>query len=356
MAQATEVTDPDAAEGVARTWGFTGLAALAPVSWGTTYLVTTEFLPPDRPLLSGAIRALPAGLAVLVIARTLPHGSWWWRSAVLGMLNIGAFFALLFVAAYRLPGGVAATLVAVQPLIVAGLAFALLSERPTCWRLGWGVTGVVGVALMVLRGKVTFDLVGVLAGLGGAAAMAAGIVLTKRWGRPEGVGVLTFTGWQLTAGGLLLAPLALLVEGPPPALDLSALGGYAWLAIIGTLLAYVLWFQGLARLPVTAVSFLGLLSPSVATALGWLVLEESLTPAQAIGFGIALISIVAAQLTPEAARNLIRRSPRSPLTQPTSETTQREQASWRPSAEPGIRDGRSPAHPARTPVDNARDI
>lgn len=322
MSRTSEVTDPAAAGGFARTWGFTGLAALAPVSWGTTYLVTTEFLPPDRPLLSGAIRALPAALAVLVITRTLPQGSWWWRSAVLGMLNIGAFFALLFVAAYRLPGGVAATLVAVQPLMVAGLAFALLGERSTRWRLGWGVTGVVGVALMVLRGQVTFDLVGVLAGLGSAATMAAGIVLTKRWGRPEGVSVLTFTGWQLTAGGLLLAPLALLVEGPPPALDLSALAGYAWLAIVGTLLAYVLWFQGLGRLPVTAVSFLGLLSPSVATALGWLALGESLTPAQAIGFGVALISIVAAQLTPEATRGLIRTS----------------------------------AHPARTPVDNARDI
>ncbi|MGH4016397.1 MAG: EamA family transporter, partial [Pseudonocardiaceae bacterium] len=277
-------------------------------SWGTTYLVTTEFLPPDIPLLSGAIRALPAGLVLLAITRTLPRGAWWWRSAVLGTLNIGAFFALLFIAAYRLPGGVAATLNAVQPLLVVGLAFALLGERPTRWRLGWGVAGVVGVAMMVLRGQLSFDLLGILAGLAGAAAMATGIVLTRRWGRP--VGILAFTGWQLTAGGLLLAPVALVIEGPPPALDVSALAGYAWLAIVGTLLAYVLWFQGLGRLPVTAVSFLSLLSPAVATALGWLVLAESLTPAQALGFGLALIAIAAAQLTPDTARNLIRRSPR----------------------------------------------
>lgn len=227
---------------------------------------------------------------------------------MLGTLNIGAFFALLFIAAYRLPGGVAATLNAVQPLLVVGLAFALLGERPTRWRLGWGVAGVVGVAMMVLRGQLSFDLLGILAGLAGAAAMATGIVLTRRWGRP--VGILAFTGWQLTAGGLLLAPVALVIEGPPPALDVSALAGYAWLAIVGTLLAYVLWFQGLGRLPVTAVSFLSLLSPAVATALGWLVLAESLTPAQALGFGLALIAIAAAQLTPDTARNLIRRSPR----------------------------------------------
>jgi probable blue pigment (indigoidine) exporter len=60
---------------------------------------------------------------------------------------------------------------------------------------------------MVLRGHLAFDAAGIVAGLAGTATMATGIVLTKRWGRP--VGLLTFTGWQLTAGGLVLAPLAL---------------------------------------------------------------------------------------------------------------------------------------------------
>lgn len=279
---------------------FGALAAVAPLTWGTTYLVTTEFLPPDRPLLSGAIRALPAGLAVLAVTRVLPRGAWWWRSAVLGMLNIGAFFALLFVAAYRLPGGVAATLGAAQPLAVAVIAFAVLGERPTRWRLGWGVAGVAGVALMVLRGELTVDAVGIVAGLSGTVAMAAGVVLTKRWGRP--VGAVTFTGWQLTAGGAFLAPLALAVEGPPPPLDVSALAGYTWLAVVGTLLAYTLWFQGISRLPVAPVSFLPLLSPAVATVLGWLVLNEALTTIQTLGFALALASIVAGQLSPERLR------------------------------------------------------
>ena len=79
-------------------------AAVAPIVWGTTYAVTTELLPVGRPLLAGALRALPAGLVLLAIGRRLPEGVWWWRSAVLGTLNIGAFFALLFVAAGRLDG------------------------------------------------------------------------------------------------------------------------------------------------------------------------------------------------------------------------------------------------------------
>lgn len=80
------------------------LTALAPAVWGSTYLITTEFLPPDRPLLASTLRALPAGLLLLLMTRTLPRGIWWWRAVVLGVLNIGAFFYLLFLAAYHLPG------------------------------------------------------------------------------------------------------------------------------------------------------------------------------------------------------------------------------------------------------------
>lgn len=148
---------------------------------------------------------------------------------------------------------------------------------------------------MVLRGNAAFDLAGIVAAFAGTAVMAAGIVLGKRWGRPDGVGLMTFTGWQLAAGGLLLAPIALLVEGAPPALDGRAVAGYAWLAVVGTLLAYALWFRGLERLPVSSASFLPLLSPAVATVLGWLVLGQSLTLPQALGFALALTAIAAAQ-------------------------------------------------------------
>lgn len=293
-------TAPATGTSSASTWRMTAVTALAPIAWGTTFLITAKWLPPGRPLLSGAIRALPMGLLALALTRTLPRGAWWWRSAVLGTLNIGAFFPLLFVAAYRLPGGIAAVLNAVQPLMVAVLAYALLGERPTRWRLGWGAAGVAGVAIMVLRGDAHFDVLGILAGLAALAAMGAGTVLTKKWGRP--VGVLTFTGWQLTAGGLLLAPLALLVEGPPPALDGAAIAGYAWISVIGALVAYALWFRGLGKLPVTAMSFLPLLSPAVATVLGWLVMDQTLRLAQGLGFGLALVSVAAGQLSPGRSR------------------------------------------------------
>ncbi len=91
------------------------ITAVAPLAWGTTYLVTEQFLPPDRPLFAALVRALPAGLLLLALVRTLPRGDWWWRAALLGACNFGLFFPLIFLAAYHLPGGLAATVQAASP-------------------------------------------------------------------------------------------------------------------------------------------------------------------------------------------------------------------------------------------------
>ncbi|GAA2895249.1 ABC transporter permease [Actinoplanes cyaneus] len=270
------------------------VTALTPAVWGTTYAVTTEFLPPGRPLLSGVLRALPAGLLLLAATRRLPHGAWWWKSAVLGALNIGFFFALLFASAYRLPGGMAAVLGAVQPLLVAGLSTLLLTERASLRTVLAGLIGAVGVALAVLTAAARLDPIGILAGLAGAASMAVGLVLTKRWGRP-GVSLLTATGWQLTAGGLVLIPIMLLGEGLPASLSGRNLIGYGYLSLIGTAVAYTLWFRGLERLPAARVSLLSLLSPVTATALGWAALGQSLTAVQVSGMVLAFGAVLLGQ-------------------------------------------------------------
>ncbi|WP_404867442.1 EamA family transporter [Kitasatospora griseola] len=274
----------------------TALTAIAPAVWGTTYVVTTELLPPGHPMFAALLRALPAGLIALAVTRTLPRGSWWGKAAVLGVLNIGLFLPLLFTAAERLPGGVAGTLAAAQPMIVAVLAVVVLRQRLSGRRLLWGLVGVLGTGLVVIGPSAALDAVGVAAGLGSAATMAFGITLTKRWGRPEGVSPLALTGWQLTSGGLFLLPLTFLFEGAPPAVDGRAALGYLWLGLIGGLLTYALWFRGITSLPVTNVAVLGLLSPLVAALLGAMVLDQTLGPVQLVGFALALASIVAGQL------------------------------------------------------------
>jgi probable blue pigment (indigoidine) exporter len=274
--------------------------ALAPAIWGSTYFVTTSYLPHGYPLTVAMLRALPAGLLLLAVVRRLPQGIWWFRAFVLGALNFSFFWAMLFVSAYRLPGGVAATVGAIQPLIVILLSRLVLGRPIKALAVLAGLVGMAGVGLLVLTPGAALDPIGVLAGLAGAVSMACGTVLTRRW--TPTVSSLTFTAWQLTAGGLLLVPLALIAEPALPPPTLENVLGMAWLGLIGAALTYILWFRGLARIEPSAASSLGFLSPVVATLLGWLALGQVLTPAQLCGFAMVLASVWFSQRVSMPAR------------------------------------------------------
>ena len=105
-------------------WGL--VTSIAPVVWGATYVITQQYLPAESPLWGSVLRALPAGLVLLAVTRTRPRGSWWWKSAILGTLNVGAFFVLVYIAAQRLPSSIAATLMAMSAGAMMLLAWPLL--------------------------------------------------------------------------------------------------------------------------------------------------------------------------------------------------------------------------------------
>ena len=271
------------------------LTALAPAIWGSTYLVTTELLPADSPMLASVIRALPAGILLMIIGGKLPQGVWWLRALVLGCLNIGAFFYFLFVAAYHLPGGVAAMVMSSQPVMVLLLGVVILKQKVLKAQVLACVVGAAGVGLLVLQPSASLDMVGVLAGLAGALSMATGIVLTKLWGRPDGVSVLNFTGWQLAIGGLVLVPIALMTEQMPEQITAQNWLGFAYLSIVGALFAYIIWFRGLERLPAITVSFISFASPLAATVLGFVVLGQGLDLMQTLGALAIVASIILVQ-------------------------------------------------------------
>ncbi len=269
------------------------LTAIAPVLWGSTYLVTTQVLPPDRPFTAAMLRAVPAGLALVLLWRRLPAPEQWGRLALLAALNIGVFQALLFVAAYRLPGGLAAVVGAVQPLLVMALAWAVERSRPSLAALAGGAAGVAGMAVLLVSPGARWDGIGVAAALAGAACMAAGTYLSRRW--RLGLPVMALTGWQLLLGGLMVAPVALLADPPLPVPTWTQAAGYAYLSGAGALLAYALWFRGITRLPAAAVSSLGLLSPLTAVVLGWAVLGQAVSPIGLLGMALVLGGILAVQ-------------------------------------------------------------
>ncbi|WP_144785587.1 EamA family transporter [Microbacterium sp. BH-3-3-3] len=270
-------------------WRLVAITAVAPVAWGATYVVTRHLLPADAPLWGAALRALPAGLLLWALARRRPRGDWWWKAPVLGLLNFGAFFVLVYVAAQLLPSSIAASIMALAPLALAGLAWPLLSQRPTArWAVG-ALLGLVGVLSVVGLGTGTVPVAGVVASVIALLASSLGAILTTRW-RDE-TPLLATTSWQLTAGGLALVAVAAMVEGRPPRVDAAGLLAYVGIAVIATALAFVCWFTGLRHLPAGTVGLIGLLNPVTGVLLGVAVGGESLAVPQVVGIVLVLAAI-----------------------------------------------------------------
>ncbi|MGO4917718.1 DMT family transporter, partial [Pseudogemmobacter sp. W21_MBD1_M6] len=191
-------------------------------------------------------------------------------------------------------GGVAATLGSLQAMMVILMARGWLGTPIRVGAVATAATGVLGVGLLLVGPEAALDTVGIAAGLGGAASMAAGTVLSRKWQPP--VSALSFTAWQLTAGGLILLPFALIVEPPLPPLTVSNLAGLVWLGLVGAAATYAIWFRGVARLEPGAVSMLGMMSPVTAVILGWLWLGgQSLAPLQFVGAAVIFGSVWASQ-------------------------------------------------------------
>jgi len=255
--------------------------------------VTREFLPADVPLWGGVLRATPAGLLLLAMRRRRPHGSWWWKSLVLGTLNMGAFFALVYVAAQLLPTSIASTVMATSSMVIMLIAWLVLAERPRLLAvLGAGV-GIAGVCLMLLTGGGVVSPAGVLASVMAMAMSSVGYVLAKKWSADTDV--LSLTSWQLIGGGLLLLPLAVAVEGGPPALDARAVVGFAFVSIVATALAFACWFTGLRHLSAGTVGLVGLLNPVTGVLLGSLAAGDALTSRQSAGLALVLVGVLIGQ-------------------------------------------------------------
>ncbi len=163
--------------------------------------------------------------------------------------------------------------------MVVFISAALLGSPIRLMAVLGAICGTAGVALLVLTPNAALDPVGVAAGLAGAVSMAFGTVLTRKWQPP--VPLLTFTAWQLAAGGLLLVPVALAFDPPIP-MPTGTNVGLAWSGLIGAGLTYFLWFRDLATR--TYSCFLtGLSQPGTAVLLGWLFLDQTLSALQIIG-------------------------------------------------------------------------
>ncbi|WP_429134755.1 DMT family transporter [Aeromonas veronii] len=262
------------------------IALLAPLLWGSTYAVVSLYLTDYSPYWVAVWRALPAGLLLLLLYPRMPPLPWG-KQFLLAFCNIAAFFALLFVAAFRLPGAVAGTLGATLPLVLMLLAWLQDGTRPSLKWLLLGLMGLAGV-LLLLNPSANLDPVGV------ACAMLATVLIgqSSRWMRHWPVNdLLALTAWQLLLGGLMLIPLAWWLAGPMPLPDPVSVPGLLWLILLNTALGYWAWLWGLKHHGPEVMGMLALTNPMMAVSLGVLMVGETLDVSQWIGIGVILLSL-----------------------------------------------------------------
>jgi drug/metabolite transporter (DMT)-like permease len=280
------------------------------VVWGSTYFAIRVMVETVPPLLGAGLRFLIAGVLMLGFL-TLRRG---WRTvrpgrrALLGTLLVGLLLpganAVVTVAEVDVPSALAALLIASLPLIVIVLRKAT-GEQITRLSLVGVVVGFVGVALLLMPGERPdgAPLWGMLLLIGAAVMWATGSFISPKIELPRDPFVTT--GWQMLLGGSVIT-LAGLAAGEAGDVHLERFSlesslAWAYLVLIGSIVAYSSYVWLLQNAPVSKVSTYAYVNPVIAIALGWLFLDETITAMTLAGAAI-IVTSVAVVVRVEATR------------------------------------------------------
>ncbi|MFO1138761.1 MAG: DMT family transporter [Paracoccus sp. (in: a-proteobacteria)] len=245
-----------------------------------------------------AVAALVLWTVVLVRGTPVPRDPRLWGAfVIMGVLNNALPFILIAWGQRAIPSGLASILNATTPLFTVLVGAVLLAdERATAQKFAGVLMGLAGVAVMM--GLDTFAgtghaLLPQLAVLGAALSYAFAGVYGRRFGRMRMDPFLSAAG-MVTGASLAIVPAALLHDGVPHGVGAPYLLAAIAIGVIGTGLAYVVYFSILARAGATNISLVTFLVPVTAILLGWIFLNEMLGPAHLVGMamialGLALI-------------------------------------------------------------------
>lgn len=286
--------------------------------WGTAMVAMKGVIPTTEPFFLAGMRLVPAGVLVLIAAQWMgcsqPRSWQGWSWIALFALVDGALFqGFLAQGLVRTGAGLGSVMIDSQPLAVAVMARWLFKEQvgPVGW-LGLGV-GLLGISLLGLpdawilglfQGQFAWQD---LPGDGGmllrllfnqgewlmllaALSMAVGTVLVPYVSRH--VDPVVATGWHMILGGLPLFGLSALLEVTPwQGISLSGWGAIAYATVLGSAIAYGIFFFLAAKGNLTSLSALTFLTPVFALVFGNLFLSENLSPLQWVGVSLTLVSI-----------------------------------------------------------------
>jgi len=286
-----------AAPGAAPAWQiWTGLWIVY-IVWGSTYLAIRVMVETVPPLLGAGVRFTVAG-AVMVAVLSFRRSVRLTRDQLLSALLVGTLLmganAVITVAERDVPSALAALLVASIPLWVVVLRLATGERLPRA-SVAAVLVGLVGVALLVKPGEQSGDatVLGLIACVAAAFAWASGSFASPRVRLPSDP--LVSTGWQMLLGGLVCVAAGLIAgEAPdvhPDNFSTRSVIAFLYLVVFGSWLAFTAYAWLLQNAPISKVSTYAYVNPVVAIVLGFLILDEVITPITLAGAAIIVVSV-----------------------------------------------------------------
>jgi drug/metabolite transporter (DMT)-like permease len=252
--------------------------------WGSTWLfikVGLQDLPPFT--FAGvrfAVAVVPLALYLAARRVPMPRGrSEWSLLLFTGTFSLAGSYGLVFWGEQYISSGLTALLFSTYPFFGLVFAHTFLATEPLRPRKLAGVLlGIAGVAVLFadqlgMRGEAAaWGAAGIL--LSAALAAISGVLVKARGGHLDPVAV---SFWQMAIGGVPLMAAGVLLEGNPLRLAWTgrAIASLLYLALVGTSLAFVLWYRLLQSTEVTRVQVMPLLNTVVAALLGWAILDET---------------------------------------------------------------------------------
>ena len=268
--------------------------------WGSSYLFIKVAVA-EVPALTMVAARLGVGSLILwgllwATRRSMPRSrAMWGTYTVLGLLNGALPYSLIFWSEQSISSGLAALLQATMPIFTVILAHFLgRDEHLTPVKVLGVVVGFVGVGILMLpdlRQGLQASLLGQLAVVASSMSYAGAAIYARN--RLRGQAPLVSTTGQMTMGAVLTLPLSLVVDRP---FDLSpslpVVGSWLALTLLGTVVAYLIYYRLIERTGATFVSMVTYITPVNGLILGALVLGEPLTETLLVSLGLILLSVL----------------------------------------------------------------
>ena len=261
-------------------------------AWGSCFVAIDWGLRDATVLWFAAFRSLLAGAVLVGVAyvqnRPGPHGAAAWvRISVLALFNVTVAFAAMFAAAAALSAGVATVLSNAQPLLILLPAWWLFGERPR--RSAGAAAGVGFIGLAITASASIGTTSGAALALVAATAITTGTLLARRM---HDIDILVVSAWHFLIGGAGLALVAFIREGAPAVTWTPRfVAALAFLALVGTAGAFVLWFTEVRRAPLAAVALWTFLTPVFGLTFSAIALREYPTGRELAGIALVLAGL-----------------------------------------------------------------